>query len=299
MRGILVAALMLAAGLAGIPARAQDIAPVKLAYFQSRTIFHSGLVGTHTVALTFDDGPNRHTREVLAALKREGVKATFFIVGHMAKLHPDVLAEIAADGHLLANHSASHVLLSARYDRVPQKLVAQIKQVNDEIAPLMPNDTRLFFRAPYGTWHSAHAAILNADPILKHYIGPVYWDIGGETRMNAQGYVMSAADWNCWHRHWTADICAKGYLREIRRYNGGVVLMHCIHIRSADLVAAVVPALIEEGYRFVRLDGVPAYERYKTPPEPVEPVIAVAAADDRNGDRALVSERVPALASPY
>lgn len=280
-------------------ARAQDAAGVKLAYFQQRTIFHSGLVGTHTVALTFDDGPNKHTREVLAALKQEGVKATFFIVGHMAKLHPEVLAEIAADGHLLANHSASHSMLGTGYDAEPAKLIAQIKHVNDEIAPLMPMNTRLFFRSPYGTWHSAHAAILNADPILKHYIGPVYWDIGGETRMNAQGYVMSAADWNCWHRHWPADICAKGYLREIRRYNGGVVLMHCIHIRSAELVAAVVPALIEEGYRFVRLDEVPAYDKYKTPPEPAEPVVALAAADGRNGDRVLASKRAPVLAVPY
>lgn len=277
---------MLAAGLAGLPASAQDMAPAKLAYFQQRTIFHSGLVGTHTIALTFDDGPNKHTPEVLAALKQEGIKATFFIVGHMAKLHPDVLAAIATDGHLLANHSASHVLLGTNYDTQPERLIAEIGQVNDEIAPLMPKDTRLFFRAPYGTWHSAHAAILNADPVLKHYIGPVYWDIGGETRMDAQGYVMSAADWNCWHRHWPADICAKGYLREIRRYNGGVVLMHCIHIHSAELITAVVPALIEEGYRFVRLDEVPAYDKYKTLPEPAEPVVAVAAADAKNGDRA-------------
>ncbi len=282
-----------------MPVRAQDAAAVKLAYFQQRTIFHSGLAGTHTIALTFDDGPNRHTTGVLAALKQEGVKATFFVVGRMAKLHPDVLAEIAAEGHLLANHSATHPVLSTRYDARPEKLIAQIKQVNDEIAPLMPMNSRLFFRAPYGTWHSAHAAILNADPVLKQYIGPMYWDIGGETRMNAQGYVMSSADWNCWHRHWPADICAKGYLREIRRHNGGVVLMHCIHIHSADLVAAVVPALIEEGYRFVRLDEVPAYDRYKTPPEPAEPVVAVAAANGRSSDGVWDSKRAQAFSAPY
>ena len=71
--------------------------------------------------------------------------------------------------------------------------------------------------------------------------------------------------WDCWHRGWDAETCAKGYLREIRRNNGGVVLMHCIHSQSAALVAAVVPALVEEGYRIVRLDQVPEYQRYEVP----------------------------------
>lgn len=278
MRGTLVAGLALAIALMAAPARAQDGGhkPMRLAWFQARTIFRSGLVGSHTVALTFDDGPNANTRAVLAALRQANVKATFFIVGRMAKAHPQTLREIAAEGHLLANHSATHVLLGSSYDRNPERLIRQIKEVNDEIVPLQPRGTPLFFRAPYGAWKSAHARILNADPVLKHYIGPIYWNVGGETRMNANGYVMSAADWNCWHRHWSAEICAKGYLREIRRHNGGVVLMHCIHSKSGALVAAVLPALLQEGYRFVRLDQVPEYDRYKTPNEPGEPAVAVA-----------------------
>ena len=278
MRGTVTAILLLAAALACSAAQAQEVSQkqIQLAWFQSRTIFNSGLVGSHTIALTFDDGPNANTPAVLAALRQANVKATFFIVGRMAKAHPGVLREIAAEGHLLANHSATHPLLGSSYDRHPARLISQIKRVNDEIAPLQPRSTQLFFRAPYGSWRSAHAKILNADPVLKHYIGPIYWNVGGETRMNANGYVMSSADWNCWHRHWSADICAKGYLREIRRHNGGVVLMHCIHDKSGALVAAVLPALLQEGYRFVRLDQVPYYNQYKTPTEPKEPLVAVA-----------------------
>ncbi len=41
--------------------------------------------------------------------------------------------------------------------------------------------------------------------------------------------------------------------------------MHCINTQSAALVAAVVPALIEEGYQFVRLDQMPEYRKYETP----------------------------------
>lgn len=271
MRGLFAAALFIVAETCA--ASAQGTSHERVAYFQEKNIFHSGLRGTHTIALTFDDGPNAHTSEVLAALKQEGVKATFFIVGKMAHAHPDVLAEIAAEGHLLANHSATHPLLGKTYVDHPDRLIAQIKDVNDQIAPLMPPDAKLFFRAPYGAWRAQHAAVLNADPVLKYYVGPIYWDIGGDTVIDKDGYVLQAADWSCWHRRWPADICAKGYMREIRRKDGGIVLMHCVGKHSAELVEDVVPALIEEGYKFVRLDQMPAYDQYQTPRE-TEPVVA-------------------------
>src|SRR5215469_815182 len=253
----------------------------KLAYFQTKNIFHSGLKDTHTVALTFDDGPNPNTLAVLDALKAQGVKGTFFIVGHMAHLHQDILARIAAEGHLLANHSASHVFLGEHFVEHPDLLIAQIREVDDMISPLMPAGAKFYFRAPYGTWRTSHAAVLNADPQLKKYVGPIYWDEGGDTAMSEDGYVMAAADWDCWHRGWDADTCAKGYLREIRRKNGGVVLMHCIHGQSAALVAGVVGPLVDEGYSFVRLDQIEDYQQYETPPAETGPVVASATANSR------------------
>jgi peptidoglycan/xylan/chitin deacetylase (PgdA/CDA1 family) len=237
----------------------------QLALFQERSIFHSGLRNAHTIALTFDDGPNARTSEVLDALKEMNIKATFFIVGTQAHRHPDVLARIAREGHLLANHSATHAFLSSRYDADPDRLLNQLRDVHDQIAPLMAKGDKFYFRAPYGAWRRAHADILNADPELRRYVGPIYWDIGGDISMSRDGYVMSAADWECWRKGWDARTCAKGYSREIRRKDGGVVLMHSIHLRSADLVRQVVPALIEEGYRFVRLDQMPEYRQYETP----------------------------------
>ncbi|HEY0266004.1 MAG TPA: polysaccharide deacetylase family protein [Rhizomicrobium sp.] len=237
----------------------------RLALFQEKTIFHSGLTHAHTIALTFDDGPNAHTDEVLDALKEMHVKATFFIVGNQARRHPEILARIAREGHLLANHSATHAFLGSKYDANPDMLLDQLRDVHDQIAPLMARGDKFYFRAPYGEWKYAHAAILNADPELRRYVGPIYWDIGGDISMSRDGYVMSAADWDCWHLKWSARTCAKGYSREIRRKDGGVVLMHCIHVHSAELVRAVVPALIEEGYTFVRLDQMPEYRQYETP----------------------------------
>ncbi len=282
-RALLCVGAALAFALACSEAGAQSAGKTddsRVAYFQTKNIFHSGLRNTHTVAFTFDDGPNLNTPAVLDVLKAQGIKATFFIVGRMARAYPDILARIAAEGHLLANHSATHPLLGKKFVAHPELLLDQIREVDDEISPLMPPGSKFYFRAPYGSWRTPHAAALNADPVLKKYVGPIYWDEGGDVEMSADGYILSAADWSCWHRRWDSDTCAKGYLREIRRNDGGVVLMHCIHRQSADLVAAVVPALQQEGYTFVRIDEVPAYQKFETPPTETAPVVAVAKATD-------------------
>ncbi len=260
----IVLGVLAAAALCVAPALA-DSAKDKLALFQTHNISYSGLRGTHTVALTFDDGPNGATREVMAALKAQNVTATFFVVGLMGRAHPEILREIEANGYQLANHSATHPLLGRKYDRNPEMLIKQIRSVHDIIAPLMKPGEKFYFRAPYGSWRSAHAEILNADPVLRNYIGPIFWDAGGDIAKNKDGYILSSADWDCWHRGWTAQKCAKGYLREIRRKNGGVVLMHCISSHASALVEEVVPALVEEGYRFVRIDQIPEYRQFETP----------------------------------
>jgi peptidoglycan-N-acetylglucosamine deacetylase len=256
----------------------------QLAWFQRATIFHSGLREAHTIALTFDDGPAGHTNDVLDALKAHNVRATFFIVGNAAKTHHATLARIGNEGHLLANHSATHPILKSSYDAEPERLISQIRITHDEITPFMKPGDKLYFRAPYGYWRSEHARILNADPVLRNYIGPIYWDIGGQISMR-DGYIMSAADWDCWRHKWTAQTCAKGYLREIRRSDGGVVLIHSLYSKSAEMTDTIIEAMQEEGYRFVRLDEVPEYRQYETP----QTAPAIAALPDTSRALILVS----------
>lgn len=61
------------------------------------------------VAFTFDDGPFRlYTPALLDMLRRQRVKATFFVEGKDVQMHPELLRCIAADGHELGNHSFTH-----------------------------------------------------------------------------------------------------------------------------------------------------------------------------------------------
>ena len=93
MRSTIIAWLAIACAAACTAATAGERAvpsQMELAYFQKSSIFHSGLRDAHTIALTFDDGPNAYTANVLDVLKANNVKGTFFIVGKMAHSHPAI-----------------------------------------------------------------------------------------------------------------------------------------------------------------------------------------------------------------
>lgn len=59
--------------------------------------------------LTFDNGyENGYTAPILDTLKAKKVPAIFFVTGHYIKDQPELLKRMAAEGHLIGNHSWSH-----------------------------------------------------------------------------------------------------------------------------------------------------------------------------------------------
>lgn len=76
-------------------------------------ILRNGSRTDKVVALTFDDGPHpTSTPKLLQILKEEDTVATFFVVGFMAKKHPELVWAINKNGHAVANHSYSHATLT-------------------------------------------------------------------------------------------------------------------------------------------------------------------------------------------
>ncbi|MDE6518500.1 MAG: polysaccharide deacetylase family protein, partial [Acetatifactor sp.] len=69
-------------------------------------------VDIRRIAITFDDGPHpRYTEQLLDGLKERGVHATFFVTGEHAELHPDIIKRMQEEGHLIGNHTYSHIQL--------------------------------------------------------------------------------------------------------------------------------------------------------------------------------------------
>ncbi len=75
------------------------------------TIVYQGKLKSNekVIALTFDDGPGpKNTAQVLEILKKNNIKATFFMVGQMVKYFPQIAKQVAADGHVIGNHTWHH-----------------------------------------------------------------------------------------------------------------------------------------------------------------------------------------------
>ena len=73
-----------------------------------RNLYFHGDRTQKRVALTFDDGPAEETEELLKILKKEKVKATFFILGKRILEREKIIRRMIKDGHELGNHSYNH-----------------------------------------------------------------------------------------------------------------------------------------------------------------------------------------------
>ena len=120
-------------------------------------------------ALTFDDGPDpRATPAILDALDRHGARATFFMIGHAAERHPELVGEVARRGHCVANHTHTHPSLP---DLPGRRRRAEIRRCRDAIAP----HGRRLFRAPKG--HQTPATCVD---VLRSGYEAVGWSVSGE-----------------------------------------------------------------------------------------------------------------------
>ncbi|MBW4447706.1 MAG: polysaccharide deacetylase family protein [Spirirestis rafaelensis WJT71-NPBG6] len=123
--------------------------------FQGVTIAEAKLSqGQKVIALTFDDGPwPTSTANVLDILKKNNIKATFFVVGQMLKNHPDLGVRIVTEGHVIANHTWTH-----RYHFMnPQVAAYEVESTSDLIFQTTGVKTTLF-RPPGGMMNNGVAA---------------------------------------------------------------------------------------------------------------------------------------------
>lgn len=190
-----------------------------------------------TVALTFDDGPGPETPKVLAILRQNKVRATFFVVGANARTRPATLRQVAAQGHLIANHSATHPSF-ASLTRAQQ--LAQLRSASSSISAATGLRT-CWFRPPFGAMNAATVAA-------------------------ARSQGMSTVIWNVDTLDWAAGtrLNSAGYLGIRARARAGVRLAHPLVLMhdggaSRPNMLHELPGIIAwyraHGYTFVGLDG--------------------------------------------
>lgn len=101
-----------------------------------------------TVALTFDDGPSPiYTPQILQILKKNNIKATFFVVGANAKKYPEMIKLIHDEGHVIASHSQTHPMLTKLSAAQLQTEISQPSAIVDKIIGVEPKCLRYPFGA--------------------------------------------------------------------------------------------------------------------------------------------------------
>ncbi|MGG6311110.1 polysaccharide deacetylase family protein [Paenibacillus macerans] len=194
------------------------------------------------VALTFDDGPDpRFTPQVLDALSREGVKATFFVVGARAKKFPGLLRRIHNEGHLVGNHSFSHPSFRNR----------SVKQFQTEI--------------------------LRTEKVIQRTIGyrpklirPPYGEIKEEQVQWAKKNGYKIVNWNVDSLDWKGLDKAKVKANVVNAVGPGAIILH--HAGGgvgSDLsgtiqaLPEIIAALRAQGYHFVDLSELLQTTKYR------------------------------------
>ncbi|WP_255396184.1 polysaccharide deacetylase family protein [Kocuria sp. CNJ-770] len=136
--GAAALATVVSAGLVtALPARADQATPAVV-----DSTVHDG----RYLSLTFDDGPDPvSTPALLAVLKKHHVKATFCLWGDHVQQHPEVVRQIAADGHRLCNHTMHHDDMA---DWDADAIRQDLEQTSAAIRAAVPGARIDYFRAP-------------------------------------------------------------------------------------------------------------------------------------------------------
>jgi peptidoglycan/xylan/chitin deacetylase (PgdA/CDA1 family) len=189
------------------------------------------------VALTFDAGADRgYTEDILDLLHAERISAGFGLTGQWAKANPDLVRRIAADGHLVINHSLDHQSFTGTSDQrgglSPARRRAELEDADAVIAPLIGHSTKPWYRLPYGD-DDAH---MTADLAPAGYTRKVGWTV----------------DTLGWRGASASEIVE----RSVRLAEpGGILVLHVGHAsQDGPALARIVTGLRERGFAFATVD---------------------------------------------
>ena len=204
------------------------------------------------IALTFDDGPDAtYTPQILDALHRYGVPATFFCVGANVEAAPGLVRREYDEGHEIGNHSFTHPDLGAVS---PERASLEINLTQIAIAGATGHKSVLF-RPPYNADSEPETPdqltpILEADRLgyvtVGENVDPTDWnpmvvEANGQSRSRTARDIADFVDSDLKRRKGTDD-------------EGNIVLLHDAGGERSQTVAAldlIIPRLRAEGYRFV------------------------------------------------
>jgi peptidoglycan/xylan/chitin deacetylase (PgdA/CDA1 family) len=184
----------------------------------------------HEVVLTFDDGPlPRYTNPLLETLASECVKATFFMVGQMARAYPSMVRRVYDEGHTVANHTQNHPIRKMSMDQAAREIEGGFESLRKAIGDSQAVSP--FFRIP---------GLLRQKSVEQY--------------LAAHGDMTWSADFlaDDWTRINNSEVARRAISR-IEARGRGILLLHDIHARTVLALPEILNELKSRGYKVVHV----------------------------------------------
>lgn len=189
------------------------------------------------IALTLDAGAGAApTPRILAALRERGITITFFLTGRWMRANPDLVRQMVADGHELANHTVNHPDLTTLDDAAIRRELNETEAILHEIAP--GATTRPFFRPPYGAYNER---VLRA-ALAEGYL-PIYWTLDS---LDSVGEPKTP-------EFLVERVTGKLNQNDLR---GAIILAHCGSDATADALPEILDRFTVMGFEVRKLSDV-------------------------------------------
>ena len=181
------------------------------------------------IMFTFDDGPAENTLKILEILKKHQAKATFFVIGKQCEKQPEILKQIANDGHIIGNHSFSH---ENRLGWASTKTIIREIEKTNTVIQNITGQKPIYYRPPFGV----------TNPNIARAIR--------KTGMMSVGWNIRTFD--------TVIKDPKELIQKVTpRLNkkGNIVLMHDTCEQSVEALDVFLQTCQEKGIEIVNLSG--------------------------------------------
>ena len=211
----------------GIP-----IGNASAAELQKYNAVYLGDTSQKTIYLTFDAGyENGYTEKILETLKKHNVKAAFFLVGNYLKTSPDLVRQIAADGHIIGNHTMTHPDMGAIAEESAfREELEGLEKLYQEITG---QELSKFYRPPQGKFSTDNLK-------MAQQLGykTVFWSLAYADWLNDQQPTREEA-----------------FDKLLPRiHNGAIVLLHSTSQTNAEILDELLTKWEEMGYCFGTLN---------------------------------------------
>ncbi len=222
-------------GAWGLSFRQENTAPIGPASSEELARFHAAYVGNDhqkVIYLTFDAGyENGCTAKILDVLKKHQVPAAFFLVGNYIEKNADLVRRMAAEGHIVGNHTMHHQDMSKIEDK--DAFAKELQDLEELYRSITGEEMAKYYRPPQGIYSKDNLRYAK--------------ELGYKTVFWSLAYV----DWNN-DKQPSAETAFNKLIPRI--HNGAVVLLHSTSQTNAEILDELLTRWKDMGYRFESID---------------------------------------------